>query len=1214
MFLAKLLLIWTACIINQTTSSDDGARASQIRMGFGVAFTKIGKLKHDVNTLDTFLTIPYPQPVFTRNDTTELGRDIMIKQCEEAIQDEAADIAMTCMNALPVLISIGTEIDRLEREIVHVMTQEVPAITGFNPLQIPYNLTTFAENAIQERRARLVYDQAKRIVRKHFVDLESYEKDTNSSGDEEVTSIKKLEESDGPPPDFASVDEMMLASEDEWLARGSINMTNTVGRWWYALMRKCEGFNYVLPEEVDTIISTFSEYIRTFRRSAVLTEQQEVASTRVTQIKTAASLPFHVDDSAEAAACRQRRIYQDRFLMGKKTRVRDTVSDEAMKTIEDRIHNMDIKLIEMARAKTLEIRIAQMEKLLSVRKSAQQASSEIFKDILKSNKMELKTYQDSQIHAHPREKRQVIAATVAVTAGAIAITGAIVSTAQLPAIRNHIDALDLAAQAIFAEVVTVHGELFAVASATDEQFLANQKDLNQTRNEIRSLWHDMTKMENHVAKLSAEMLNLHIAFDFSTSVFGFLQPFFNYHASLLQKHLAIQRTMISHLLALADGRLPPGLVEPVPLTKILHQIEKHLKISNPNYKLVFDTPREYYRLPVNAYFEDGKIVIKLPLYFERQAHAPMNVYRVNTVHVPYAGSLRNSSTYTRLEEDMTYLATTRTKTLEMTEQQLNRCIRYDDLYLCTRTEIVSEKSRKTCLGQIFDFGDSKEIKELCNFKIFTDFHPEFTTLETNDEILLANIPQPWTITCTEASGIPSVQHNAVYVIAKKTDLCDCQIYTTDAIIESRLDACPKKQTGIQLEYVINQAVALYNPDRMDVHNTPGDYRLKEPSEIVAKEPLVLTYHEEEHLAVLESWKGTSLKTVMQMVETNGEIWKTKVHRLEKKIHDAKFKLSGWNLIWETWKDTVYLCLFVIIIFIVTIVIIRLGCCTAGIAIKNCKRKRRRYNKKRYQPVRIENDYSKMQPNGDVEMKPVGIQLRDTDGSEPDSNNSHDSIKRRSKFSLWCSSRLGGNTALLSETDIQQWSNDWNQNMNEWFPEELKRVYQAPKWGLDSAGARLVISGLDWVDLERDTRRSREWWSKRPSEELEASIQYYLHKLYMRKKFNCTHPAMSRKTPWAPPPSTWSDRTMFIVNKMYTREEDKQYLTMEFRHATAPKATTQVPTNEDDHEATVLKEIKYLGHIYPRVPLPEVPNAPRPVHRVRPSMRPTTDEDSEPELE
>ena len=121
----------------------------------------------------------------------------------------------------------------------------------------------------------------------------------------------------------------------------------------------------------------------------------------------------------------------------------------------------------------------------------------------------------------------------------------------------------------------------------------------------------------------------------------------------------------------------------------------------------------------------------------------MDLYKLQTVHVPldkdtYDGK---ESKYTRLHLKQNHLAISKEEYIDLTQHQLNSCVKLHTDYLCPNLRLTASTHVLSCAAAVFQSTpDDNLIHSLCEFTYYEHFTPPPAVLETQDGILLANLP------------------------------------------------------------------------------------------------------------------------------------------------------------------------------------------------------------------------------------------------------------------------------------------------------------------------------------------------------------------------------------------------------------------------------------------------------------------------------------------
>lgn len=188
------------------------------------------------------------------------------------------------------------------------------------------------------------------------------------------------------------------------------------------------------------------------------------------------------------------------------------------------------------------------------------------------------------------------------------------------------------------------------------------------------------------------------------------------------------------------------------------------------------------------------------------------------------------------------------------------------------------------------------------------------------------------------------------------------------------------------------------------------------------------------------------------------------------------------------------------------------------------------------------------------------------------------------MSRWLVTRKRFKEPLMSEKDVKYWANYWNKVIHEKFPEEYERMQEAPMWGLDEHGSRLVISGLTWHAFSEDSQRSYRWWTTRPVMEVEASLAVLFKRYYLRWREAIA--ANEGKFE-----EDWSDRLQEILTFIHKKNTEEptptRTDTWQQRSRKRPYPLYTLKQNP-----IIQKERAEAGRLYPQLGRwPDVPTAP-----------------------
>ena len=120
------------------------------------------------------------------------------------------------------------------------------------------------------------------------------------------------------------------------------------------------------------------------------------------------------------------------------------------------------------------------------------------------------------------------------------------------------------------------------------------------------------------------------------------------------------------------------------------------------------------------------------------------------------------------------------------------------------------------------------IRDLCDITYHEYICPPPAVLETQDEILLANLPPTWQLVCDNQIDRPIALHSAIYTIVNKNDLCTCGISAQHIFLYESMRTCENPDTSVTLYYTDNQALLAYDPSLQNQRQSLEQYQTKVP--------------------------------------------------------------------------------------------------------------------------------------------------------------------------------------------------------------------------------------------------------------------------------------------------------------------------------------------------------------------------------------------------
>ena len=124
--------------------------------------------------------------------------------------------------------------------------------------------------------------------------------------------------------------------------------------------------------------------------------------------------------------------------------------------------------------------------------------------------------------------------------------------------------------------------------------------------------------------------------------------------------------------------------------------------------------------------------------------------------------------------------------------------------------------------------DDSLICSICEFTYYKHFTPPPAVLETQDEILLANLPPKWQLVCDNQIDRPIPLDSAIYAVVNKNDLCTCGISAQHIFLYESMCTCTTPNASVTLYYTHNRALLAYDTSSHKKDKDAEQYHIKVP--------------------------------------------------------------------------------------------------------------------------------------------------------------------------------------------------------------------------------------------------------------------------------------------------------------------------------------------------------------------------------------------------
>ncbi len=430
--------------------------------------------------------------------------------------------------------------------------------------------------------------------------------------------------------------------------------------------------------------------------------------------------------------------------------------------------------------------------------------------------------------SRPRERRQAVAigmGMAALVGSAVSATSSMMSVHQL---SEKFDALRQGQDQDHSQIAYLTGAMAALSDKSLKACEKLQQEIVLTRKELKEVSNSMQELARDQAFQTEELVKMHVALWYETDTTSRL-------ISLMMKEMALQEYYLAQLHSFKEsiqriqqGVLPEYLVSPSELQKLLRELQPALAAQSRSFVPVFTEVENYYKLKTTGYaMRNGSLIINVKIPLRKYNDPVLDVFSTEVARVPITSD-GSDNKFTQLNEDGKIIGLAHSTYVEMTKEQLSRCAKINRLFLCAGTVLVQTSTEKQCLSAVFANERADKVKGLCTFTISTG-KPKPQLIETEEEVLLANVPENWDFLCDSQEVVPTGVKPGTYVLFKKAFLCHCSIRTGNLVITQNVAACWKGGEQLNLSFSTNMAASMYLFQKE--HQLPFEKRVQSPEHI-----------------------------------------------------------------------------------------------------------------------------------------------------------------------------------------------------------------------------------------------------------------------------------------------------------------------------------------------------------------------------------------------
>ena len=273
----------------------------------------------------------------------------------------------------------------------------------------------------------------------------------------------------------------------------------------------------------------------------------------------------------------------------------------------------------------------------------------------------------------------------------------------------------------------------------------------------------------------------------------------------------------SALQKLSTGVLPQELISHFQLALALEHAQDVMMREQPDYELVETEVAHYFKTSNIGYAVEGfDLVVQVPAYIKLKNHPLFDLYRIETIHVPYDVSHGNSHedgdnsdcAFTKIKLDTHYVASFEDNYILIENTRINECDRLGSVVVCADKFLHANKGSHRCQSALFWEQPMDIALQKCKFEYCHELQPPSTFVSNQTHILLVNVAVPWHIYCNSKS-LPHRNRGERYAMVAKASLCDCSIVTSRHVVPPQITESSEEKFILNMSYPLNAAV-MYN--------------------------------------------------------------------------------------------------------------------------------------------------------------------------------------------------------------------------------------------------------------------------------------------------------------------------------------------------------------------------------------------------------------------
>jgi len=271
--------------------------------------------------------------------------------------------------------------------------------------------------------------------------------------------------------------------------------------------------------------------------------------------------------------------------------------------------------------------------------------------------------------------------------------------------------------------------------------------------------------------------------------------------------------LVQGIVETSAGRLSPKLINATTLAYLVDKGIEDLRSVHPQYKAVMTQINHYYEIPFISMFYDPdarQLYVAFPIFISQVNNLPLQLYEIETAHVPITDQNHGANSYTRVIMEKPYIAVNTDHYIQLTTPELSSCRYLGLIWYCEERFLVKHRSKFTCASAVFFQMEDALLRELCEFEYSFNKTVVPSILDGGRHLVLANMPGQKYLRCFDnvaRKPLPSKQSD--YMIIDKETLCGCDVETDLTVIQKTLSSCDNHTEMSPVMYINNAAITLH---------------------------------------------------------------------------------------------------------------------------------------------------------------------------------------------------------------------------------------------------------------------------------------------------------------------------------------------------------------------------------------------------------------------